>query len=219
VLEASSTRTGQEVFAAEELLAWSDAELTEDERATLQELIAKREALIGELVASDLKIVDTPFGSRVDEPENLKQLRKEEHAAVLLLLKGRTIRAFRKFREELLVEVDEARKQFPLLEKPSLSIEVTSVEDVATLTIQAGAPHPHYRMAVDKVEQVGDVAKIFVTWIRPSSYALVGQKSGEFFLQSEVQVPSGIGIEVWVRVRDDDWPIRREYQRALVGQI
>jgi hypothetical protein len=74
------------------------------------------------------------------------------------------------------------------------------------------APSPLFHLEIDQVEETKDGVVVRATWVRPPLAALVGKTVEAAQVVKQVSLPRQGKLEVWLRTRDEDMPLRTDYQ-------
>jgi hypothetical protein len=84
-----------------------------------------------------------------------------------------------------------------------------------TVDLVVSAPSPLFQLEIDQVEETKDGVVVRATWVRPPLAALVGKKVEAAQVTKNLGMARQGKLEVWLRTRDEDMPLRTEYQRLL----
>jgi hypothetical protein len=201
-------------FQAEEFLAWPEA-VDPASRETAERLVAERRKLIETLEAEDFVLVPTTFGNRVDEPKALQAWRTEEHQKIRALFTPGQEKRFREFRADWLERVEQARAVFPLVSRPSVSLQTTMDGEKTVVHLLVNAPSTLYRLVIDRVSEFDEGVQVEAAWVRPSLAELVGATPEPVTVSQKAEFRPKGNLELWVRPLDLDLPYRRPYEKVL----
>jgi hypothetical protein len=208
---AAKPGAGADFYRGEEFLAWDGAK-DEGARQQAQRLIEERRTLIARFDMRDFKSVRTAFGERREEPDSLKKFRQQEHQKIRALLPSGKEKQFQAFRQGWKQQVEAAGEAFPLLPKPPFSLQTTDDGRAMKVDLIVGAPSPLFQLEIDQVEETKDGVVVRATWVRPPLAALVGKTVEAAQVVKQVSLPRQGKLEVWLRTRDEDMPLRTDYQ-------
>lgn len=202
------------LFRAEEFLAWDEA-VDAASRAEAERLLRERKEWVSRLEEQDFKLVPSAFGDHLHEPEALQRWRRKEHQTILKLIPAGKSKKFQKFREQWLREIAAARDAFPLLPNPPVSLQTTDNGQKMTVDLILGAPSTSFSLEIDEVKEKEHSVEVRATWVRPPLSSLVGKVPEPSQISQRVELTRKENLEVWVRTRDEDLPIRTNYQKLL----
>jgi hypothetical protein len=211
---AAKPGTAADFYRGEEFLAWEGAK-DEGARQQAQRLIEERRALIARLDTRNFKSVRTTFGERREEPDELKKFRQQEHQKIRALLPSGKEKEFQAFRQGWKQQVEAAGAAFPLLPNPPVTLHMADDGSGMTVDLVVSAPSPLFQLEIDQVEETKDGVVVRATWVRPPLAALVGKKVEAAQVTKNLGMARQGKLEVWLRTRDEDMPLRTEYQRLL----